>query len=358
MNPQPLPTRGVGITMKPRPEGFWAAKAPLWVIAFSLFTIACCLVLLVVRTVAPDDKPQASASTNQAQTISSKGPERRTPRNPEDFRRRDEMLVLNRESPRPSATAEGSDAIVAASAAARPVPAVLVTDPRPPAPVTAAVFAGPYESGISGTVSLKGQAPAETTINVGDIPCAEPGQAPRTTHFFQTGTNGGLANTFVYITQGLSGPAYPPSPDTLELTFTNCVVEPYISTVMYGTRLVVRDVEGINHQLRFDGSSGVNPQPLFARGMVEFQNLQSSYLARVSCDTHRWESAYIAIYRTPYFAVTDERGAFSITNVPPGKYTLEARHPSKQGFDYARKSIQVTAKQTATLDLEISARPY
>src|SRR4051794_11557116 len=109
MNPQPSSTRGVGITMKPQPESFWTAKAPLWVIALSLFTIAACLVLLVVRTVAPDDKAQASAGTNQVQTVGSKTTERRMSRGSGEFRREDEMLVLNRESSRASTTVERTD---------------------------------------------------------------------------------------------------------------------------------------------------------------------------------------------------------------------------------------------------------
>src|SRR5436190_16268634 len=146
-NPQPLSTRGVGISMKPQRESFWAAKAPLWLIAISLFTIACCLVLLVVRTFAPDDKTEASASTNQVQAVETKATDRRTPRNPADFRRGDEMLVLNRESSKTSATVERTDTVVADSTPARLVPAVLVTEPRPPAPAPFAAFSSsPYQN--------------------------------------------------------------------------------------------------------------------------------------------------------------------------------------------------------------------
>jgi len=30
--------------------------------------------------------------------------------------------------------------------------------------------------------------------------------------------------------------------------------------------------------------------------------------------------AYIHVFDHPFFAVTDERGAFSMTNIPAGKY--------------------------------------
>src|SRR5438445_658871 len=68
-HPQPLSNRGVGITMTSQKESYWAAKAPLWVIAFSLLTIAGCLVLLVMRPVV-GESAQASVSTNQVPLLS------------------------------------------------------------------------------------------------------------------------------------------------------------------------------------------------------------------------------------------------------------------------------------------------
>jgi hypothetical protein len=35
---------------------------------------------------------------------------------------------------------------------------------------------------------------------------------------------------------------------------------------------------------------------------------------------------YIHVFDHPFFAITDHQGAFSISNVPPGTYTLKAWH--------------------------------
>src|SRR5438067_552805 len=90
--PQPLSNRGVGISMKPQAESFWIAKAPLWLIALSLFTIACCLVLLVMRTVVGNDATEASASTNEVQTVA-KSRDHWKHGESQDSRRKDELLV-------------------------------------------------------------------------------------------------------------------------------------------------------------------------------------------------------------------------------------------------------------------------
>jgi hypothetical protein len=36
--------------------------------------------------------------------------------------------------------------------------------------------------------------------------------------------------------------------------------------------------------------------------------------------------SYITVVDSPYFAVTDKDGKFKITNVPPGKHTIEIMH--------------------------------
>ena len=36
--------------------------------------------------------------------------------------------------------------------------------------------------------------------------------------------------------------------------------------------------------------------------------------------------AYVGVVEHPFFAVTDKEGSFTITNVPPGDYVLEAYH--------------------------------
>ena len=44
----------------------------------------------------------------------------------------------------------------------------------------------------------------------------------------------------------------------------------------------------------------------------------------VKCNIHPWMRAYIAVFKHPYFAVTDRDGKFEIKNLPPGTYTIKA----------------------------------
>ena len=44
------------------------------------------------------------------------------------------------------------------------------------------------------------------------------------------------------------------------------------------------------------------------------------------CNVHAEMSAYVVVTETPYFAVTNPAGEFTIPNVPPGAYVLKAWH--------------------------------
>lgn len=50
-------------------------------------------------------------------------------------------------------------------------------------------------------------------------------------------------------------------------------------------------------------------------------------LSRVFCNIHPNMAAYIMAVETPYFAVSDEDGAFTIGDIPAGSYTYYAWRP-------------------------------
>jgi hypothetical protein len=49
-------------------------------------------------------------------------------------------------------------------------------------------------------------------------------------------------------------------------------------------------------------------------------------VVQVFCDIHSHMSAYILVFAHRYFAVTDKEGAFAISGIPPGSYTLAVWH--------------------------------
>jgi hypothetical protein len=57
--------------------------------------------------------------------------------------------------------------------------------------------------------------------------------------------------------------------------------------------------------------------------------------------------AFIGVVDNPYYAVTGDDGSFSLPNLPPGEYTIEAVH---EKFGAQDQKITVTAKGSVTAD--------
>jgi hypothetical protein len=54
--------------------------------------------------------------------------------------------------------------------------------------------------------------------------------------------------------------------------------------------------------------------------------VRSEVMIPVKCNVHSWMHSYLGAVDHPYFAVTDESGAFSLENLPPGEYEVAAWH--------------------------------
>jgi uncharacterized protein YcnI len=56
---------------------------------------------------------------------------------------------------------------------------------------------------------------------------------------------------------------------------------------------------------------------------------------------------------SPYVAVTDNSGAFKLTDVPPGSYTLEVWH---EKLGKSTQKVTVKAKEDAKVNFEIAGK--
>jgi hypothetical protein len=59
---------------------------------------------------------------------------------------------------------------------------------------------------------------------------------------------------------------------------------------------------------------------------------------------------YVVVLETPYFAVSNKDGSYSIKNVPPGNYTISIWHEKLKG---ASVKITVPGTGSVTQNFEI-----
>lgn len=102
---------------------------------------------------------------------------------------------------------------------------------------------------------------------------------------------------------------------------------PHVLAVRVGTVVefpnhdrVFHNVFSFHHGKQFDLG-------LYPTGTVKHITLDKPGLSRVFCNIHPHMAAYIMVVDSPYFAVSDERGAFTIRGLAPGTYTYHAWRP-------------------------------
>ena len=70
-------------------------------------------------------------------------------------------------------------------------------------------------------------------------------------------------------------------------------------------------------------------------------------MVRFKCDVHPWMLAYGAVMTHPFFDITGPDGKFSIKDLDPGEYEIEAWH-EKLGTKVGK--VTVAAGSPATFD--------
>jgi plastocyanin len=199
---------------------------------------------------------------------------------------------------------------------------------------------------INGMVNFAGTPPANAAIDMSEeATCAQKHTDPPTAETV-IANNGKLQNVFVYVKEGLSGSFSPPS-QAVEIDQDGCVYMPHVTGVMTGQQLVFRNSDGILHNIKATPSEqpGFNiSQP---NNMTSTRTLRAQeVMVPVQCDVHGWMEAYVGVVDHPYFAVSGEDGSFTIENLPPGTYTVEAWHEK-----YGTQTQQVTVGANETVDL-------
>lgn len=206
---------------------------------------------------------------------------------------------------------------------------------------------------ISGTITYAGTPPPPQKVKITkDVQvCAK---EPHYKEDLVVGSNKGIKNVVVKLTNISSGKALSSlNPDPV-LDQRVCLFRPHVLLMPVGATLRVLNSDGILHNLHT--YSEKNPpintgQPGFKKEMTF--TFQEPEVIRVTCDVHPWMSGYVIVAEHPYFAVTDEMGKYSLSDVPAGTYTVEFW---QETLGTNTKEVTVAAGQVATVDFEFPAQ--
>jgi hypothetical protein len=178
---------------------------------------------------------------------------------------------------------------------------------------------------IVGEVVFNDAAPRLPTVKVtrDQDYCGE--SLPNDTYLINSA--GGLKNVVVFIEAAPGSQANPQRENILDNT--GCRYSPRILAMQRGERLKVRNNDPklhIPHAYLDQRTVFTLSLPFRGTTIDATPRIRQAGVLKVVCDTHAWMLAYIHVFDHPYFAITDDRGMFSISDIPPGNYTLKAWH--------------------------------
>jgi plastocyanin len=228
----------------------------------------------------------------------------------------------------------------------------------------AALILGPRvnaagEGKITGTVKLDGAVPHMRGIDMSKDPFCAKAHANDPAHLetVVVGQGGGLENVVLYISEGLTGSA-PAQVSTSVPVFDqkNCVYTPHVVAMDVGQKFEVATSDQTTHN--------IHPLPNPLTGNIPWNESQppgaapiektwkAAEVIPVQCNIHPWMHGWFVVVKGPY-ATTDDKGSYTIDNVPPGNYTLTAW---QEDYGTQTQKVTVAAGKPGTADFSFKAK--
>jgi plastocyanin len=207
-----------------------------------------------------------------------------------------------------------------------------------------------HAGNVAGAVKYAGAASAPKKIEVSkDHEVC--GKMPKVLEDLLVGANKGVRNVVVSV-QGVAGAKAPTAKATLDQN--GCHFSPHVTVVGVGAPLEILNNDGILHNIHTFSTAN----PAFNEAQPKFKKVMTKTFAKpemfkLACDAHNWMSGWMVVTDTPYYAVSDEQGNFTIKDVPAGTYTVQYWH---EKLGKQTKQVTVAASGEVRADLEFPAQ--
>ena len=127
----------------------------------------------------------------------------------------------------------------------------------------------------------------------------------------------------------------------------NCMFRPSMLVVPVGQTLSVFNDDPVGHNVNAGGWNVMQPAGADA---IE-KTVDGKSPSRITCNIHLWMEGWIYPAQTPFYAVTDKTGNYTIEDVPPGRYRVHAWHPY---LGQKALRMELAAGQKASFDVSFN----
>jgi len=165
------------------------------------------------------------------------------------------------------------------------------------------------------------------------------------------GEDRSLQDAVVFLKAVESGKVWAQSAKTPELTNLKCNFVPHVQVVPVESDLEIVSSDSVLHATHgFLGKRTVFSVTLPNQGDRVKRPLKKSGVVRVECDAHGWMLGWIYVADNPYYGLTGKDGMFTITDVPPGAYTLVVW---QEYTGLTEIPVVVKAKEVVSVSIEL-----
>ncbi len=159
-------------------------------------------------------------------------------------------------------------------------------------------------------------------------------------------------NAVVYIDK-IDGKKFDPPKEHQILDQKNLTFVPHVLPALTGTTVDFINSDDVLHNVFSPDNCAekfnLGSWPKGEKRSYTFN--EPGCLAVVLCNVHPEMEGYVVVVETPYYAVTDEEGNYTIKNVPAGNYTLKIWHERLKGEEQTI-TVPKTGSTTANFELK------
>jgi plastocyanin len=201
---------------------------------------------------------------------------------------------------------------------------------------------------ISGQVLFAGPVPEQTILRLGGWAECASQHAGRVYAGDVLVHDGKLQNAVVYVQEGLGDRVFAVPEEPVIIDQKGCVFLPRTVGLQAYQPLRFLNSDPMAHNVH--GLAKNSGQWNFSLGVKGSSRTiavdKAETMIQIKCDVHPWMRAYIGVFDHPYFALSGTDGSFTLKDLPPGEYVIEAWHErfgtrSQQVFLGAKESKEI-----------------
>ncbi|MBI3815399.1 MAG: carboxypeptidase regulatory-like domain-containing protein [Nitrospinae bacterium] len=130
---------------------------------------------------------------------------------------------------------------------------------------------------------------------------------------------------------------------------------PHAFPVIVGAKVTFKNSDPFVHRIISNSEEKKLRMEFAYEGATMDVTFDKPGIIELWCDDHKRMQGWILVMETPFFAATDEKGYFTIPDVPVGRYTVEVWH---EVLGIQNREIEIKAGENSMVDFKLPGKEF